>query len=76
MFNFKKFMSVSAIAMLGATNLLTSMTYAQEATNYGDFDGIQFPLGAEAKRFSFNMPDHDVWLYAVIEANKYTVTYQ
>ena len=69
-------MSVSAIAMLGATNLLTSMTYAQEATNYGDFDGIQFPLGAEAKRFSFNMPDHDVWLYAVIEANKYTVTYQ
>ena len=67
-------MSVSAIEMLGATNLLTSMTYAQEVPHYEDYDN-DVPQQVAAKKFSFNMPDHDVWLYAVIEANHYTVLY-
>ena len=75
MSNFRKFISVSAVAMLGVTNLLTSMTYAQAAPHYDKFDDINFPLGREAQRFSFNMPAHDVWLYAVTEANKYYVDY-
>ena len=51
------------------------MTYAQAAPHYSGFDNINFPLGREAQRFSFNMPAHDVWLYAVTEANKYYVDY-
>ena len=51
------------------------MTYAQAAPHYDKFDDINFPLGREAQRFSFNMPAHDVWLYAVTEANKYYVDY-
>jgi hypothetical protein len=70
MFNFRKFISVSAIAMLGVTNLLTPLSYANAAD---DYDSITFPKTAQS--FSFLMPAHHVYLYATTEANKYFVEY-
>ncbi len=75
MSNFRKLVSMSAIAMLGVTNVLTPLSYANAAVDYENYDAINFPLEREAQRFSFNMPAHDVWLYAVTEANEYFVTY-
>ena len=75
MSNFRKLISISAIAVLGVTNLLTPMSYAS-AENLGNYDSINFPLSGEAARsFSFIMPNHDVFLYATTEANKYFVQY-
>lgn len=74
MSNFRKLVSMSAIAMLGVTNVLTPLSYANAAVDYENYDAINL-LGREAQRFSFNMPAHDVWLYAVTEANEYFVTY-
>lgn len=75
MSNFRKFISMSAVAVLGMTSLLTPLSYAsaQEAPDYGNYDTISFPV--TAKRFKFNMPAKDVYLFAVIEANKYFVRY-
>lgn len=72
MFNFRKFISVSAVAILGVTNLLTPLSYAS-AANLGEYDSIEFPV--TARSFSFLMPDHHVYLYAVTEANHYFVDY-
>ena len=71
MSNFRKFISMSAVAILGATNLLTSLTYAQEAKPYDSLTGDD--LKNHALRFI--MPNKDVYLYAETEANTYTVTY-
>ena len=72
MSNFRKFISMSAVAILGATNLLTSLTYAQAtAKPYDSLTGDD--LKNHALRFI--MPNKDVYLYAETEANTYTVTY-
>ena len=72
MSDFRKFVSISAVAMLGVTNLLTPLSYAS-AENLGDFDSISFPVTAKA--FTFRMPNHNVYLYAETEANTYFVRY-
>ena len=64
---------MAAVAMLGVTNLLTPLSYASAQTDLGNFDSITFPVAA--KSFRFVMPAHDVFLYAVTEANKYYVHY-
>ena len=69
MFNFKKFMSVSAIAMLGATNLLTSMTYAAAT----DYDALVDPITDNP--LAFRMPNRNVYLYATTAPNHYFVEY-
>lgn len=56
--------------MLGVTNLLTPLSYANAAD---DYDSITFPKTAQS--FSFLMPAHHVYLYATTEANKYFVNY-
>lgn len=71
MSNFRKFISVSAVAILGATNLLTSLTYAQEAKAYDSLTDSDL----KTKALRFIMPNKDVFLYAVTEANKYSVVY-
>ena len=71
MSNFRKFISVSAVAILGATNLLTWLTYAQEAKAYDSL--TESDLKTAGMRFI--MPDKNVYLYAVTEANKYSVVY-
>lgn len=62
--------------MLGVTNLLTPLSYAN-AANLGDYDNITASQLEErtAKSFSFIMPAHDVWLYAVTAANHYFVDF-
>jgi hypothetical protein len=75
MSNFRKFISLSAVAILGVTNLLTPLSYANAAdVEYGEYD-TTVPNKVYAKSFSFIMPAHDVWLYAVTEANNYFVYY-
>lgn len=71
MSNFRKFISVSAVAILGATNLLTSLTYAQEAKAYDSLTNSDLKTPA----LRFIMPDRNVYLYAVTEANHYFVDY-
>ena len=73
MSNFRKFISMSAVVILGATNLLTSLTYAQEAAAK-PYDSL---TGDDLKNHAlrFIMPNKDVYLYAETEANTYTVTY-
>jgi len=72
MSNFRKFISMSAVAILGATNLLTSLTYAQAtAKPYDSLTGADL----EKPALRFIMPNKDVYLYAITEANTYTVTY-
>ena len=73
MSNFRKFISVTAVAMLGVTNLLTPLSYANAAT-VDDYDGASNPIST-ARSFSFLMPAHHVYLYATTEANKYFVEY-
>lgn len=73
MSNFRKFISMSAVAILAGTNLLAPLSYASAQTDLGNFDSITFPV--TAKSFRFVMPAHDVFLYAVTEANKYFVEY-
>ena len=73
MSNFRKFISVAAVAMLGVTNLLTPLSYAN-AADVNDYDGKSNPIST-AKSFSFLMPAHHVYLYATTEANKYFVEY-
>lgn len=72
MSNFRKFISMSAVAILGATNLLTSLTYAQDAAKpYDSLTGADL----EKPALRFIMPNKDVYLYAETEANKYFVEY-
>ena len=71
MSNFRKIISMSAVVILGATNLLTPLSYANAATWY---DALTTgDLKNQGLRFV--MPDHDVFLYAITEANKYFVEY-
>lgn len=71
MSNFRKFISMSAVAILGATNLLTSLTYAQDAKPYDSLSNDDLKHSA----LRFIMPNKDVYLYAETEANKYFVEY-
>jgi hypothetical protein len=73
MSNFRKFISMSAVAVLGATNLLTPLSYAS-AADVNDYDGKANPISTAAS-FSFLMPDHHVYLKAYSEANQYFVRY-
>lgn len=71
MSNFRKFISMSAVAMLGVTNLLTPLSYASAATKYDSLSEDDLKHSA----LRFEMPDRDVFLYAMTEANKYFVKY-
>ena len=71
MSNFRKIISVSAVAMLGVTNLLTPLSYANAATWYDSLTNNDL----ESPALSFIMPDHNVSLYARTAANKYFVIY-
>ncbi len=71
MSNFRKFISMSAVAMLGVTNLLTPLSYASAATGYDSLTQDDLKHSA----LQFVMPNKDVFLYAVTEANKYFVEY-
>jgi hypothetical protein len=62
---------MSAVAILGATNLLTSLTYAQDAKPYDSLTGDDL----EKPALRFIMPNKDVYLYAITEPNKYFVEY-
>ena len=73
MSNFRKFISMSAVAVLGVTNLLTPLSYASAAT-VDDYDWANNPISTAAS-FSFLMPDHHVYLKATTEPNRYSVTY-
>lgn len=72
MSNFRKFISMSAVAILGATNLLTSLTYAQDAAK--PYDSLT-SADLEKPALRFIMPNKDVYLYAITEPNKYFVEY-
>lgn len=71
MSNFRKFISMSAVAVLGATNLLTPLSYASAATKYDSLTESEL----KQSPLTFEMPDKDVFLKALTEANKYYVTY-
>ncbi len=71
MSNFRKFISLSAIAVLGVTNLLTPLSYASAAPEY---DAL-IPSDLATHNLNFVMPDKDVYLYAHTEANHYFVEY-
>ena len=60
--------------MLGVTNLLTPLSYAN-AADVGNYDTAGNPIWT-GRSFSFIMPAHDVFLYAITEANTYTVDYE
>ena len=62
---------MSAVAMLGATNLLTPLSYASAATKYDSLTESELSNSA----LEFEMPNKDVFLYATTEANKYFVEY-
>lgn len=59
--------------MLGVTNLLTPLSYAN-AADVENYDSATNPIST-AKSFSFLMPAHHVYLYATTEANHYFVDY-
>ena len=71
MSNFKKIASVSAVAILGVTNLLTPLSYANAATWYDSLIESDFTQ----RVLNFLMPNHDVYLYAETEPNTYYVDY-
>ena len=71
MSNFRKVISMSAVAMLGVTNLLTPLSYASAATKYHALTSSHL----EHTPLIFEMPDHDVSLYARTAANRYYVEY-
>ena len=71
MSNFRKFISLSAIAVLGVTNLLTPLSYASAATKYDSLSDADLAT----HNLTFEMPDKDVYLYAHTEANHYFVDY-
>ena len=71
MSSFRKFISMSAVAILGATNLLTPLSYASAATWYDALTNDDLKHSA----LRFIMPNKDVYLYAITEPNKYFVEY-
>ena len=71
MSNFRKFISMSAVAVLAGTNLLTSLTYAAEAKAWASLQQADF----ERNPLQFLMPDSNVYLYAVTEPNNYYVEF-
>ena len=71
MINLKKFISVSAVAMLGVTNVLTPLSYANAVDWYDALSGGALTQPA----LTFKMPDRDVYLKAITEANHYFVKY-
>ena len=74
MSNFRKFISMSAVAVLGVTNLLTPLSYASAGDVIQNYDNASNPISTAAS-FSFLMPDHHVYLKATTEPNRYSVTY-
>jgi hypothetical protein len=69
MSNFRKFISMSAVAVLAGTNLLAPLSYADAAAiAWASLDFHKNPL-------EFFMPDSDVYLYAVTEPNNYYVEF-
>ena len=62
---------MSAVAMLGVTNMLAPLSYASAATKYDSLSEDDLKHSA----LRFEMPDRDVFLYAMTEANKYFVKY-
>ena len=74
MSNFRKFISMSAVAVLGVTNLLTPLSYASASDVIQNYDAKANPIST-GESFSFIMPDHHVFLKAYTEANKYYVHY-
>ena len=74
MSNFRKVISLGAVAILGATNLLAPLSYANAATDAIPYDELTGNnLTSPALRFI--MPNHNVTLYAITAANKYFVLY-
>lgn len=71
MLNFRKFISVSAVAILGVTTWLTPLSYADAAKNWAELASWDLT----ANPLQFIMPDHDVYFYAITAANKYFVQY-
>lgn len=71
MSNFRKFISMSAVAVLGVTNLLTPLSHANAATWYDALSDDDL----KQRVLNFMMPNKDVYLKAYTEANSYTVTY-
>ena len=73
MSNFRKFISMSAVAVLAGTNLLAPLSYADAAAiawaSLVENDFTRNPL-------EFQMPDSDVYLYAITEPNNYYVAFQ
>lgn len=74
MSNFRKFISMSAVAVLGVTNLLTPLSYASASDVIQNYDDAPNPIST-ADSFKFLMPDHHVYLKASTEPNRYSVTY-
>ena len=73
MSNFRKFISMGAIAVLGVTNMLMPLSYAT-AADVNDYDAAGNIIST-GESFSFIMPNHDVFLKAYTEANHYFVKY-
>lgn len=73
MSDFRKFISMGAIAVLGVTNMLMPLSYAT-AADVNDYDAAGNIIST-GESFSFIMPHHDVYLKAYTEANHYFVKY-
>ena len=71
MSNFRKFISMSAVAVLAGTNLLAPLSYADAATAWASLVDNDF----KRNPLEFQMPDHNVSLYAVTEPNNYYVEF-
>ena len=69
MFRGKKFLSLTAFVIAGVVGLLmpTCFSFSQ---SYDLLENKIFNPWLQ-----FIMPGHDVWLYAVIEPNQYTITF-
>jgi hypothetical protein len=72
MSNFRKFISMSAVAVLAGTNLLAPLSYADAATAWASLELADF----KRNPLEFQMPDSDVYLYAITEPNDYYVAFQ
>ncbi len=68
MFRVKKFLSLTAL-MIGGLIVASLPVYFSVAQNFDSLIGDLLKSGV----LSFIMPEHDVYLYAVTEPNKYTI---
>ena len=71
MSNFRKFISMSAVAVLAGTNLLAPLSYVDAATAWASLADADF----KRNPLEFQMPDHNVSLYAVTAPNTYYVAF-